>query len=120
MSRHILLSASLLPLLAACSFFGVREYQPNPDPNHTHADFAIWIEGMQLDFAEDKYMSGLSTDDATHDEESEVHHKYFHLHDNIGHVATLLPGLSRYVERAPLPRCRTYGDGSRRRHDDSD
>lgn len=58
----------------------------NPDPNHTHADFAIWINGEMLDLTENKYMSGVSTSDESHDEEGEYHHKYFHLHDNIGHV----------------------------------
>jgi hypothetical protein len=58
----------------------------NPDPNHTHADFAIWINNTQVDYSGDEYMSGLSTDDATHDEEEEYKHKHLHLHDNVGHV----------------------------------
>jgi hypothetical protein len=61
-------------------------YAPNPDPNHTHADFAVWVGGKQLDFSDAKYMSGLSTDETTHDEASEVHDQYYHLHDNNGHV----------------------------------
>ena len=69
----------LLPvlLLVACE----REYVPNPDPNHMHADFAVWVDGVQVDSSGDKYMSGLSTD-----EEGEHHHPYLHLHDHIGHV----------------------------------
>ncbi len=54
----------------------------NPDPNHTHADFAVWVRGKQIDFSLPKYMSGLSTD-AVHDE---THSKYFHLHDANGRV----------------------------------
>lgn len=61
-------------------------YAKNPDPNHTHADFAVWINGTKWDFSGDAYMSGASTDDATHDEEDEVHHPYLHLHDGNGHV----------------------------------
>jgi hypothetical protein len=56
----------------------------NPDPNHTHADFAVWIDGKELDFAKDEFMSGLSTD-ADHDNE-EGNRKYLHLHDGNGHV----------------------------------
>ena len=58
----------------------------NPDPNHTHADFAVWVSGKQIDFSADKFMSGLSTDDSTHDEEHEYLHEHLHLHDNVGHV----------------------------------
>lgn len=59
---------------------------PNPDPNHTHADFAVWVEGEKLSFTDEKFMSGISTDEHTHDEEGEYRHKYLHLHDGIGHV----------------------------------
>jgi len=58
----------------------------NPDPNHTHADFAVWIEDMQVNFARPQFMSGVSTDETSHDEEGEYLHKYFHLHDGNGHV----------------------------------
>jgi hypothetical protein len=68
----------ILPLLTACGFFGLggREYVPNPDPNHTHADIAVWIDGERVDFSGDEHMS------------TEEHHlhDYLHLHDNIGHV----------------------------------
>lgn len=80
--------ALALALLTACSLFGFGPREPavNPDPNHTHADFAVYLEGEKLDFSAAKYMSGLSTDETTHDEEGEHLHKYFHLHDGIGHV----------------------------------
>jgi len=55
----------------------------NPDPNHNHADFAVWINGKQLDFAQAKYMSG-SSDPA--DPAHEEHDKFLHLHDGNGHV----------------------------------
>lgn len=56
----------------------------NPDPNHTHADFAVWIDGEQLDFSGPENMSGSSTDE-NHDNEKGLR-KYLHLHDNNGHV----------------------------------
>ncbi len=85
----------LLQLAAAAVFIGacyyiylqIRPHIPakNPDPNHTHADFAVWIDGRMWDFSQAHYMSGLSTDDhtgGTHGEKD----LYFHLHDNNGHV----------------------------------
>lgn len=69
-------------LLAACE----RQYEQNPDPNHTHADFAVWVDGQQVDFSDPQYMSGVSYDEHSHDEEDEYHHKYLHLHDENGAV----------------------------------
>lgn len=63
-----------------------REPVPNPDPNHTHADFAVWVDQQQVDFSDPKYMSGLSTDEHTHDEPGEYLHEHLHLHDGVGHV----------------------------------
>lgn len=64
----------------------VIQPSPNPDPNHTHADFAVWINGRRVDFTKPEYMSGLSTDDHTHDEPAEYRHQHFHLHDGNGDV----------------------------------
>ena len=58
----------------------------NPDPNHTHADFADFVNGEQLDFSASELMSGISTDATTHDEEAESRHDYYHLHDSNGNV----------------------------------
>ncbi len=57
---------------------------PNADPNHTHADFAVWVNGAQLDFSAPELMSGSSTD-ANHDNEEGLR-KFLHLHDGIGFV----------------------------------
>ncbi len=81
MKKVFLLSSALL-FLVACE----RQFEQNPDPNHTHADFAIWINGEEIDFSGPEFMSGLSTDEHTHDEADERHHEYLHLHDSIGHV----------------------------------
>ncbi|HLC75593.1 MAG TPA: hypothetical protein VJB82_00535 [Candidatus Peribacterales bacterium] len=84
MKRSIFL---LLPILAACSYFAHKEYALNPDPeNHIHADFAVWIGEEKIDFTDPKYMSGVSYDEESHDEEKEYHHQYLHLHDNVGSV----------------------------------
>lgn len=48
----------------------------NPDPNHTHADFAVFIDGNRIDFSQEKYMS---TD-------TDPRHPYTHVHDGNGNV----------------------------------
>lgn len=82
MLRRFATFGFLVLLLSACS----RQYEPNPDPNHTHADFAVWQDGKKVEFSDPKYMSGVSWDDASHDETDEYHHEYLHLHDEVGHV----------------------------------
>lgn len=69
--------------LAGAYYYGHLPAQ-NPDPNHTHADFAIWVNGQKLDFTDPKYMS------EAYEEGKEVRtdplRKYLHLHDGNGHV----------------------------------
>jgi hypothetical protein len=74
------LATLLLPvlLLSACG----ASRSVNPDPNHTHADFAVWIDGKQIDFSGNEHMSG-SSDEKVHDHELNQH---LHLHDGNGHV----------------------------------
>ncbi len=55
----------------------------NPDPNHTHADFAVFIEGEKFNFADPAYMSG-TTDES--DPEHTRRDPFLHLHDGIGYV----------------------------------
>lgn len=81
--RHSFLLTALL--LSACTNDSLHTAE-NPDPNHTHADFAIFMNGEQMDFSKNEYMSGLPADDAAHDEDSEHKHEYLHLHDNVGTV----------------------------------
>lgn len=80
--KHLLLLSVLI--LSACT--EPSEKAVNPDPNHTHADFAVWINGERIDFADAQYMSGVPPDEESHDEEGEHLHAYYHLHDNVGHV----------------------------------
>ncbi len=71
-------------------------HQPvaNPDPNHNHADFAVWVNGQQLDFSGEEYMTeeltdaqleALKTSTAT-GTSLQVLKQYLHLHDGNGHV----------------------------------
>jgi len=71
----VLLTILLSLSLVSCAPWP-REKAVNPDPNHTHADFAIWVNGKKLSFASEAYMST----------EDKHRHKYFHLHDGLGHV----------------------------------
>lgn len=59
---------------------------PSPDPNHTHADFAVWFNDLQIDFSRPEFMSGVSDDASSHDEAHEYLHQYLHLHDGNGNV----------------------------------
>jgi hypothetical protein len=80
-------------------------YAPNPDPNHVHADFAVWIGGKQLDFSDPKYMSAPPKTaqnsifdhfipvasahngvDDEHEEETIPGREFLHLHDGNGYV----------------------------------
>jgi len=89
--RKTLLFFGSVLLLTACE----RQFVPNPDPNHTHADFAVWVDGEKVQFDDPKYMSGVSWDDDSHDEKNEYHHEHLHLHDEVGTVVHRhKPGLS--------------------------
>jgi hypothetical protein len=75
----------VLPLaLVACDWMydDPLRTATNPDPNHTHADFAVYVNGEKLDFSAEELMSGASTDT----EHKDAHHEYLHLHDNNGAV----------------------------------
>lgn len=56
----------------------------NPDPNHTHADFAIFIDGKQLDFSDPEYMADLPTE-IDHSDHGHTHDT-LHLHDEVATV----------------------------------
>ncbi len=79
--RSLSLCLLALPLLfVAC---GAPTVAVNPDPNHTHADFVVWIDGKKLDFSGEEFMSGSSDES---DPDHTKHDKYLHLHDANGHV----------------------------------
>lgn len=67
-------------------FGGPRVPVPNPDPNHTHADFLVMLDGSPVDFSGDEFMTGASTEDHTRDPDLGALRKYLHLHDGIGTV----------------------------------
>lgn len=80
--------------------FLTSEPPKNPDPNHTHADFAVWVNGEMLDFSDARYMStvpvamGIPFVDSAfaHNGVDDGHEEvipgreYLHLHDGNGHV----------------------------------
>lgn len=103
--KRLLPVIALLVLFTAAATYGRLHRVPNPDPNHTHADFAVWINGVQLDFAQEKYMSrvpvAFSPNQSfsfvprvsAHEDEPEggsgvlvTGREFLHLHDMNGHV----------------------------------
>lgn len=96
-------SLRFLPVIIAAIAMGAaamtpKQYAQNPDPNHTHADFAVWVNGTQLDFTDGRYMSAPPAQASVfdllvptaHAHEEEVAalpgREYLHLHDGNGHV----------------------------------
>lgn len=82
----IIIGMMLIVSLTACNRDPYKV--ENPDPNHTHADFAVWVNGEQMNYANEDFMS--EAEEVETDEDHEVHghkhHPYLHLHDGIGHV----------------------------------
>ena len=68
--------------------FGLRSREPaqNPDPNHTHADFRVMLDGAEVAFTDEVFMTGASTEDHTRDPNLSPMRKFLHLHDGLGHV----------------------------------
>lgn len=91
-SNRTLLGIAALLLLASAAGYVYQSRQPvaNPDPNHTHADFAVWIEGVQVDFGDARYMS--DHDDSNGRVQLD---KYLHFHDgNPAVIHRHKPGLA--------------------------
>ena len=95
----------LLPLIVLMAIAAVaygfvalwpREAAVNPDPNHTHVDFAVWVDAPgspegssvleMIDFSATKYMSDSSDAEKEGEHPHEHLHPYLHLHDGNGHV----------------------------------
>ena len=103
--RVAMIAAYLLLMGAFIAWFALRPPPVNPDPNHTHADFAVFVDGAQLDFSGDEFMSGLSTD-ADHDDEV-ADARWFPLEDAIAHASY---ENERNVLRQAAGRCPRPGD----------
>ena len=94
----------LVPALLALILFVVsawygstrHQYAKNPDPNHTHADFAVWMTTsgsgsntdeigaiQKLDFSAPQYMTTEAEEEAAPVGSLK---RYLHLHDGNGHV----------------------------------
>jgi P-type Cu+ transporter len=83
----------------------------NPDPNHTHADLAIWVEGRQVDLSAEKYMLSEASSDP--DKETNPH-----LHDGNGlviHRHKLGQSVGEFLEALDITatnQCVTLDDGA--------
>lgn len=104
----IIIAAAGLTITLGVTYFWPQT-AVNPDPNHAHADFAVWINGKQLDFSGPEYMSVPPATEkpsafiiqqvSAHGDEDDGHvipgRQYLHLHDQNGHVIHgHKPGLS--------------------------
>ena len=81
--RAPLAALAIIAALGVVALLRPRSPAVNPDPNHTHADFAIWIDGQQLDFHDSNYMTTEAEEEKL--PSGDVRH-YLHLHDGNGHV----------------------------------
>lgn len=84
MNPH-LRTLAVVVLLSGCSLLS-RTPVANPDPNHTHADFAVWMDSKQMEFSGPEFMSGSSDVEEEGEHPHEHLHEYLHLHDGNGHV----------------------------------
>lgn len=77
-----------VPIALGAGWYGYTRYGPaeNPDPNHTHADVAVWIHGQQLDFSGEQYMSEAYDPERGQEVRVDPLRKYLHLHDGNGYV----------------------------------
>jgi len=81
--RKALIVLGLSLSLGACT----HTYVQNPDPNHAHADLAVWVNGEKLNFSAPDLMSDQPVDG--HEPDTGTGHHldpYFHLHNDNGHV----------------------------------
>ena len=87
-----LLLAIVATMIALAAWAALRPQDPyaiaNPDPNHTHADFAVWVNGEQMKYDGEEFMSEAEDEETDEDHEAHghKHHPYLHLHDGQGHV----------------------------------
>jgi hypothetical protein len=92
--KRLFIIVGLLIVFAVSASYGYNRTTKNPDPNHTHADFAVWYQGEQFDFSDQKYMTeelsaeqlaALAAQTGT-GKDLETLKQYLHLHDGNGHV----------------------------------
>ncbi len=90
--KHSIFSTGILAalLLSACAARDPHEVA-NPDPNHIHVDFAVWVDIdaetiKQVDFSGLQYMSEEYHEGNTVDPHVHPLKQYLHLHDGNGHV----------------------------------
>lgn len=84
MKRYIPFGITAI-IIGLAIIFQKNEPVPNPDPNHTHVDFAVFINGQQLDFSDPKYMSEVYDPNGT-EVRTDPMRRFLHLHDGNGNV----------------------------------
>ena len=85
--RYALLASAIL---IAIGYFSQPLFPAkNPDPNHTHADFAVWINGTKLQFTHPAYMSSAPK---TASSTFFIERAYAHLGEEVEEHAVMLPG----------------------------
>jgi hypothetical protein len=75
---HYLVPALFLGIFLLIFFSGCVQNNPAAHDYHVHANFAVYIDGQRVDFAQPAYMS---EEDSNH-----VLAKYVHLHDGNGSI----------------------------------
>lgn len=83
----------LMGIFFTALFFGFAKVSSigptvNPDPNHSHADFAVYFSGEKFDFAQQKYMSAVPVQDENGETvlAERRDRQFLHLHDMNGDV----------------------------------
>lgn len=83
--RRLVIFVILLAIALLIWYFNrSHEPVPNPDPNHTHTDFRVMLDGVQIDFSGPEFMSVPPVEGERY--EGGAMRQYLHLHDGIGHV----------------------------------
>jgi|GEM_PF-4866 len=83
----------------------------NPDPSHTHADLALWIDGRKIDLSEEKYMLNEGSNDSKKETNP-------HLHDGNGlviHRHKLGQSIGEFLEAIDVTatsQCVTFDDST--------
>lgn len=81
-----IISSTVFVILIVGFFVLYKTIQVPETPVHYHANFAVFIDGKNQDFSEDKFMHiEPCSDKDEHEEPNDLEEKV-HLHDNVGNV----------------------------------
>ncbi len=78
---HYVLAVAVIAVVAASAYLlATREI-------HEHADFAVFINGQQINFSQGKYMHNESAEQEGNETHGQEDEDKAHMHDNIGWLA---------------------------------